>query len=124
MVTRAPTSDTFCVVPGTRTVSGMVNGTVCPAKECKPEGEQTAGPFTVGQVATQSTPRLAGSPATVAPRLRTALAGAEGGRGLLMTIAVTVEVMMTVAEEALLRSVVDSAVTAMVFFVGTPGGAV
>jgi hypothetical protein len=50
-------------------------------------------------------------------------AGVEAGRGGAITIPVTVDVMVTVAVEVLLRSVVDSAVTTTVFFAGTPGGA-
>jgi len=42
----------------------------------------------------------------------------------VMIVAVTVDVMVTAAAELLLRSVVDNAVTATVFFAGTPGGAV
>jgi hypothetical protein len=76
------------------------------------------------QVAVQSTPRFEGSPITVAPKFMTVPAGAETGRGGVMMTPVTVDVMVTVAAEDLLRSVVDSAVTATVFFVGMPGGAV
>jgi hypothetical protein len=41
-----------------------------------------------------------------------------------MTIPLTVDTIVTVVAEDLLRSVVDNAVTATVFPDGTPGGAV
>lgn len=78
----------------------------------------------MGQVTVQSTPKFAESPVTTALKPMTLPAGAEAGRGGVMTIPATVEVMRTLAAELLLRSVVDSAVMATVFFVGTPGGAV
>src|SRR5215831_12044013 len=122
MVIVTPTSDRFWAVPGIRAVCGTVNATVAPATEWRLEAQATA-PIGVGQVKVQSAPKLAGSPATVAPKFRTAPAGAEAGKGEVMTMLVTVEVMVTVAAEDLLRSVVDNAVTATVFFLGTPGGA-
>jgi hypothetical protein len=97
-----PTSDSFWFVPGTVTVSGTVNATLPPAGEWRGEGEQVTGPFAVVQVAVQSTPRFAGSPATVAPKLTTPPAGTEAGRGGVMVIPVTVEVMVTIAAKALL----------------------
>jgi hypothetical protein len=52
-------------------------------------------------VAVQSTPRFAGSPTTVAPKLTSAPAGIDAGGWLVMTMPVTVE-MMTTLEAAVL----------------------
>lgn len=101
---------------------GTVNATVPPAREWREE--QTTNPLGVGQYTVQSTPKLAGSPTTVAPNWRIAPAGAELGKGEVMVTLVTVDMIETVAVEDLLRSVVDSAVTATVFPEGTPVGAV
>ena len=122
MVSTAPTSDILCVVPGMVTPAGTVKATVPPAGEWREE--QTTDPPGMGQFTIQSTPKLAGSPTTVAPNWRIAPAGAELGKGEVMVRLVTVDVIEIVAEEDLLRSVVDSAVTATVFPEGTPVGAV
>jgi hypothetical protein len=123
MVMVVPTTDTVWFVSGSITVCGTTNGTLTPELEWILE-PQTTGPSTRGQVTVQSTPKFAGSPDTVAPKLTIAPAGSVPGRGVVMTVLVTVDVMVTVVAELLLRSVVDNAVTATVFFVGTPGGAV
>ena len=77
-----------------------------------------------GQVTVQSVPKFAGSPYTVAPRVRTAPAGTTPGRGVVMAIPVTVDMMPILATELLLRSVVDRAVTKTALFKGMAGGAV
>jgi hypothetical protein len=82
------------------------------------------GPATVVQVAVQSTPRFAGSPVTTAPRLIAAPAGTDAGIAELITIFVTKDETVIVDDADLLRSVVESAVTATVFFDGTLKGAV
>jgi len=76
------------------------------------------------QSAFQSTPRFAGSPATVADRVTVEPAGAVGGGNWVMVMPVTVERTVTENAETLLWSVVERAVTAMVFCAGTAGGAV
>lgn len=75
-------------------------------------------------VADQSTPSLLGSPATTAATLRFASDGNVAGGACVMVTPDTVDVMVTVAENVLLRSVVDIAVTETVFPLGTERGAV
>jgi len=98
---------------------GITKFTVPPEAEWKPAGVQSMPP----QSAFQSTPRLAGSPATVADRVTEDPAGATGGGNWVTVMLVTVEVTVTVNAEALLWSVVESAVTAMVLWGGTAAGA-
>jgi hypothetical protein len=123
MVIVLPTTDTGRLVTGSVKDCGTVNRIVPPAGEWRPEPQST-GPSTVGQVTVQSTPKFAGSPYTVAPKFKTAPAGTVPGKGVVMAIPVTVDVMVTETEELLLLSVVDSAVTVTLFLEGTPGGAV
>ena len=118
-----PTTDTGSWVTGSETVCGTGNGIVPPAVEGRPEPHTTV-PSGVGQVTVQSVPKFAGSPYTVAPKVRTAPAATTPGRGVVMAIPVTVDTKVTVAAELLLRSVVDSAVTRTAFFEGMAGGAV
>jgi len=75
------------------------------------------------QSAVQSTPRFAGSPATVADRVTVAPGEAVGGGNWVMVMLVTLETTVTENAAALLWSVVESAVTAMVLWGGTPAGA-
>jgi len=80
--------------------------------------------LTPPQLAVQSTPRFAGSPVTTAAKVTAVSAGTLAGGGSVIVMPVTVEMMVTEAAEALLRSVLESAVTATVLFKGTPEGAV
>lgn len=75
------------------------------------------------QSAFQSTPRFAGSPATVADRVILDPAAAVVGGKLVMVMLVTVERIVTENAAALLWSVAERAVTAMVLCAGTAGGA-
>lgn len=76
------------------------------------------------QVAFQSTPSFERSPATTAVNLIVAPPGAEAGGGSVMVMPVIVETIVTLAAFDLLWSVAESAVIAIVPFVGTESGAV
>jgi len=80
--------------------------------------------LTPPQLAVQSTPRFAGSPVTVAARVKVAPAGAVCGGNCVMTTLVTEETSVTVDAAVLLRSVLESAVTAIFDLDGTETGAV
>jgi hypothetical protein len=109
---------------GIRITCGTVNAIVPPAGEWRPEGEQVTGTFAGRQVAVQSAPRFAASPVTDAPKVTTAPAGTDAGKGGVMVIPVTVDVIVTVAATALLWSVVERAVSDTVPCAGTARGAV
>ena len=113
-VTVVPTMVGICAGPGTINVKGAP-GSEC----CEPGGVQSMPPH----VAFQSTPSLEGSPATVARTATGEPAGAEAGGGCVMTTPVMVEVMVTVAEKLLLRSVVERALMLTVLREGTARGA-
>jgi hypothetical protein len=107
------------------TMVGIVDGPGTLKIVGAPEAECGGAPqLTPPQLAFQSTPRLAGSPVTVAATVTVPNAGAIAGAGSVMVTPVTVPVMLTVTEENLLWSVADTAVTVTVAFEGTAAGAV
>jgi hypothetical protein len=77
---------------------GIINVVVAPEAEWNPGGVQLIPP----QFAVQSTPKLAGSPATVAATVTKPEAGALAGGACVIVIPVTVDITVTLAVEYLL----------------------
>ena len=89
-------------MPGTTAGPGTIKFIGALGAEWKLLGLQLTEGFTVMQVACQSTPKFAGSPVTLAAKDTIAPEGADCGGGCVMVTPVTVEIMVTALEKALL----------------------